>query len=123
MHPDLEVIVSADEEARSRVSFAEERSSRVLTAARAERDAAIEVRRKAASDALDGELQAIRAEADARVAELQQRQEQYLASLAEAGERRFDDAVEAYLHLVCEAARCAREPLARPRHARHGGGR
>lgn len=104
MHPDLEVIVSADEEARSRVALAEERSGRELTSERAACDTAIEARRKEASDVLERELSAIRAEGDARIAGLRQQQAQYLASLAETGERRLDAAVAAYLRIVCEAA-------------------
>lgn len=104
MHPNLEVIVSTDEEARSRVTLAEERRERELAAARAARDAAVEARRTEASDALERELQAIGAEGDARVAGLQRQQAQYLATLVEAGERQFDDAVALYLRIVCEAA-------------------
>jgi hypothetical protein len=104
MHPDLEVIVSADEEARARLTLAGQRLERELAAARAARDAAIETRRRESSDALENELQAIRTEGDARVAELQRQQAQYVASLAEAGERAFDDATALYLRIVCEAA-------------------
>jgi hypothetical protein len=103
MHPDLEVIVSADEEARSHVTLVGERRERDLAAACAARDAAIETRRRESSDALDGELQAIRTEGDARVAELQRQQALYVASLAEAGEREFDAAEALYLRIVCEA--------------------
>jgi|SRR5581483_11728922 len=102
MHSDLELIVSADEEGRARVAEAEQRRQRDLTAARAERDKAIEARRKEAIDALERELQAIRAGGDARVAELQRQQEQYRAALAEAGRRKFDEAVKLYLKLVSE---------------------
>lgn len=104
MHPDLEAIVSADEEARSRIALAEERREREVAGASARRDAAIEARRKEAAGALERELQAIRAEGDARLAELQRRQEQYLAALADVGERRLDDAVALYLRIVREVA-------------------
>jgi hypothetical protein len=103
MHPDLDAIVSTDEEARSRVALAESRRERELTAARAARDASIDARRREAGQALDGELQAIRAEGDARLAAIQRQQEQYLAGLAEAGERKIDDAMTLYLRIVCEA--------------------
>jgi hypothetical protein len=103
MHPDLEGIVSADEEARSHVILAGDRRERELAAARAARDAAIEKRRRESSDALEGELQVIRTEGDARLAELQRQQALYVASLAEAGERKLDDAVTLYLRIVCEA--------------------
>ncbi|HEX7828593.1 MAG TPA: hypothetical protein VF787_03020 [Thermoanaerobaculia bacterium] len=102
MHSDLEAIVSADEEARSRVRLAEERSDRALADARASRDAAIDARRREVTSAFERELQSIHDACDARVAELQRQQAQYLASLAEAGVTKFDDAVAAYRRLVCE---------------------
>ncbi|HEX6642665.1 MAG TPA: hypothetical protein VF215_16215 [Thermoanaerobaculia bacterium] len=102
MHADLERIVSADEEARSRVALAEQRRERELTAERAARDAAIEARRREVQDALDRELQAIRSEGDAHVAELRRQHQQYLATLTAAGERRFDEAVALYRRIVCE---------------------
>lgn len=104
MHSDLEAIVSADEEARSRVTFAEERRDRELAAARAACDAAIQARRREVVDALDRELQAIRAEGDAAADALQRQQARYLATLAAAGERNFDEAVALYLRIVCEVA-------------------
>ena len=102
MHADLERIVSADEEARSRVALAEQRRERELTAERAARDAAIDGRRREAQETLERELQAIRSEGDAQVAALQRRQEQYLAALTAVGERRFDEAVALYRRIVCE---------------------
>lgn len=102
MHADLEKIVSADEEARSRVALAEQRRERELTAERAARDAAIDGRRRDAQEALERELQAIRSEGDALIATLQRQQEQYLLTLTAAGERRFDEAVALYRRIVCE---------------------
>ena len=104
MYPDLDAIVSSDEEARSRVALAENRRERELAAARAARATAIEARRREADESLQGELQAIGAEGDARVAEILRQQEQYLATLADTGERTIDDAVALYLRIVCEAA-------------------
>ena len=102
MHPDLELIVSADEEARARVALAEQRHERDVTAARTECDAALAARRKEATDSLERELQVIRGDGDARVAGLQRQQEQFRAALSEAGERKFDEAVALYLRIVCE---------------------
>lgn len=102
MHPDLELIVSADEEARARVTLAEQRSEKEVAAARVSRDAAIEARRTEALDALERELQRIRADGDARVAALQEQQQEYLRSLAEAGDRKLDEAVAVYQRIVCE---------------------
>jgi vacuolar-type H+-ATPase subunit H len=104
MHSDLELIVSADEEARARVALAEQRHEREVTAARSECDTTIAARRKEATDALEQELQVIREDADARVAELQRQEEQFRATLAAAGERTFDEAVALYLRIVCEVA-------------------
>jgi hypothetical protein len=104
MHSDLELIVSADEEARARVSLAEQRHEREVTAARSECDTAVAARRKEATDALERELQAIREDGDTRVAELQRQEEQFRATLAAAGERKFDEAVALYLRIVCEVA-------------------
>lgn len=104
MHPDLELVVSADEEARARVALEEQRCERDVTAARTARDTAIDARRKEAADALERELQLIRAAGDARVAALQEQQQEYLRTLAEAGERKFDEAVKLYLRIVCEVA-------------------
>ena len=66
------------------------------------RDDAIAARRKEGTGALDRELKAIRDEGDARVAELRLQQEQFLAALAEAGERKLGDAVALYQRIVCE---------------------
>ena len=89
MHRDLELIVSADEEARARVALAEQRGKSELGAARSARDAAIDARRNAASTALE---------------RAQRQQAEYLLTLAEAGERRFEEAVELYLRIVCEVS-------------------
>jgi hypothetical protein len=102
MHSDLELIVSADEEARARVTLLEERRENELASARAARDAAIDAQRQQASDAFERELRVIGVDAEERVAELQRQQALYLMTLAEAGERRFEDAVALYLRIVCE---------------------
>jgi len=102
VHADLERIVSADEEARSRVALAEQRRERELTAERAARDAAVETRRREAQEALERELQAIRSEGDVQVAALRRQQEEYLAALTIVGERRFEEAVALYRRIVCE---------------------
>jgi hypothetical protein len=104
MHPDLEQIVSADEEARARVTLEEDRAQRDLAAAGAERDATVSARRKEASDAFELELRTIREDGDRRVAELHRQQTQYLGALAETGDRTFERAVTLYLRVVCEVA-------------------
>jgi hypothetical protein len=104
MHSDLEAIVSADEEARARVTLEEQRRERELSSARVTRDASLAARRKDAADALGRELQEIQSAGDARVAELQRQQSQFLTALAEGGERRFEEAVALYLRIVGEVA-------------------
>lgn len=101
MHADLEAIVAADEECRSRVTLAEQRRERGLGSARADRDAAIAQRTAAAREAFDSELQSIRSSGDARLRALQEQQTQYLAALHETGEKHFDEAVRLYLRIVC----------------------
>ncbi|HUK34698.1 MAG TPA: hypothetical protein VLV86_12335 [Vicinamibacterales bacterium] len=100
MHRDLEAVVAADEECRSRLTLAESRRERDIAAARATCDAAIEQRRAAAIASLEQELAAIRAGGDARVAEVRQKQTAYLAALAKRGEDQFDLAVQRYLSIV-----------------------
>jgi hypothetical protein len=104
MHPDLEAIVSVDEEARARVALAAERCERELASATAARDAAIEARRRRTEDALERELRAIREEGDARLVAMERQQAQYRSTLAEAGEAKLEEAVALYLRIVCEAA-------------------
>jgi len=103
MHPDLEAVIAADEECRSRLTLAQSHRERDLADARARRDATIEKRRAAARDALEQELASIRAEGDSRLKATADQQRAYLASLAKAGEAQFDAAVEAYLAIVCGA--------------------
>ncbi|HLJ73455.1 MAG TPA: hypothetical protein VKU62_02635 [Thermoanaerobaculia bacterium] len=101
MHPDLEAIVAADEECRSRVTLADSRRERDVSAARAKRDASIETRRAAALEALKRELAAIRSEGDQRLVEIREQQKVYLESLAKNGEAKFAAAVDKYLSIVC----------------------
>jgi thioesterase domain-containing protein len=102
MHPDLETIIAADEEARARVSLAEERRGRELAAAGAAGDADIERRRAAAREALDRELDAIARDGEARLAALREQQQAYLLRLAAAGDARFAEAVAIYRRTVVE---------------------
>jgi DNA anti-recombination protein RmuC len=104
MHADLELIASADEEARARVGEEEARHGRDVAAARSACDAKLAARRAETAATLDAELRAIREEANRRVLELQRQQTEYLDALARAGERKFDDAVALYLKIVCEVS-------------------
>lgn len=100
MHPDLESVVAADEEARARVANAERRQESALAAARVECDAAVASRRAEAAAQLDGEIHAITREGEARAAEARTRNADYLRLLGEAGDRAFDQAVEQYTRIV-----------------------
>jgi DNA anti-recombination protein RmuC len=103
MHPDLESVIAADEECRSRLTLAESRRDRDIAAARAKRDATIDRRRADAVAALERELAAIRAEGDKRLGDLGEQQKTYLAKLAAIGDERFAEAVKKYLAIVCGA--------------------
>lgn len=103
MDADLEAIIAADEECRSRVALAEQRRDRQLATARGERDALIAGRTAAAQSAFDDELRSIDAEGSARLEKLQTKRAADLAELSAAGERRFDEAVQLYLRIVCTA--------------------
>jgi hypothetical protein len=100
MYQDLEAIVAADEESRSRMTLAEARRDRDLSTARAKRDSELEKRRSAARAALDSELQAIRSDGDVRLHDLREQQKHYLAALAETGEQKFAEAVQLYSKIV-----------------------
>ena len=102
MHPDLESIVAADEEARARVAAAEDHRERRLAEGRAQREATVAAQCAAAEEALQGEIDALRAEGDKRVEEIRKRQAEHLHALAEAGERKFAEAVRAYQRIVTE---------------------
>ena len=101
MHPDLEAVIAADEECRSRLTLAESHRDRDLADARARRDAAIGKRRAAALEAVERELADIRADGDARLKTITDQQREYLASLAKSGDEKFDTAVQTYLAIVC----------------------
>ena len=102
MHPDLESIVAADEEARARLAAAEDRRERRLAEGRAQREATVAAQRAAAEEALQQEIDALRAEGDARVEEIRKRQAEHLHALAEGGERKFAEAVRTYQRIVTE---------------------
>ena len=104
MHPDLELIASADEEARARVALAEQRRQSEITLVRAKHDSAIDARRREAMEALERELRTIREDGHGRVAGLQRQQAQYLTMLAEEGQREFEKAVALYLRIICEVS-------------------
>lgn len=100
MEPALEQLVTADEEARARVSFAEKLAERNVAAARAERRRADENQKSAALKALEDELAAIRAAAEQEIATASQSHDAYLETLRAAGERQLDQAANVYASIV-----------------------
>jgi hypothetical protein len=95
VHPDLEAIVAADEDARARVAAAEQRTRDRLRDAEASRDDRLAQRRRQAEEALQAELRSIGDEADHAVEARRQRR------LARAEER--DRRAEALLPAAVEA--------------------
>jgi hypothetical protein len=102
VYSDLEDIVSADEEARARVALAERHRDREIAQARAAHDAAVAAREKAAAEELERQLNQIRDQSEARVAELAAQQKKYLQGLADAGAKNLEEAVALYTRIVCE---------------------
>jgi DNA anti-recombination protein RmuC len=103
MHPDLDAVVAADEECRSRLALVQSRRDRDLTAARSQRETTIEQKRAAALETLERELASIRVEGDARLTKIREQQQQYLDALSKIGDEKFDTAVQTYLAIVCGA--------------------
>lgn len=100
MRRELEQIVAVDEEARSRVAFAEEQSARAIGAANDAADLAITAKRRAAAAQLESEVDAIRSEGAAQIAEIHARDEDYLARAREAGERQLETAARLYARII-----------------------
>ena len=100
MRRELEQIVAADEEARSRVAFAEEQSARAVRAANDSADLLITSKRRTAAKQLEDEVDAIRAEGEAQIAEIRARDDDYLARAREAGEQQLQSAAELYARII-----------------------
>ena len=93
-------IVSADEEARSRVAFTEKRCAAELDAARREADALIALRRRMCADELQREIDAIRSEGDNAVEAIRARDDAFLSRAAANGEARLDEAAQLYARIL-----------------------
>lgn len=100
MQSDLDQILAADEEARSRVTFAEKRLARDVATARAETGRAAESRRKAAETAVEAEIATIHVEGELAIADLRQRNQEYLEALRKTGEREMETAAATYAAIV-----------------------
>ena len=102
MRAELEAVVAADEEGRSRLSSADERAGRDVAAVREEVERQMTDRRRDAEAALESELAAIRAEGDAAVAALHAREAAYRKTVAEAASARLEPAARIYARIVLE---------------------
>jgi len=102
MDPELDAILSADEECRARLHQAEEAARLRLEAARAERAQRRRVRHEAAMRQLDEEVASILAQADRDIAERRRQRLLYLETRRLAAEKAFAGAVETYVRIVRE---------------------
>lgn len=100
MESGLEQLVAADEEARTRVSFAEKLAQRTVGAARAERTSDDERRKSAALGDLENELAAIRNAADQEISAARSAHDSYLETLRAEGERQLEKAATLYASIV-----------------------
>ena len=101
MHADLEAILAADEESRARVALATSVAERRANDARAAAEAERQQRLAAAEAKVAAEIDEIRRSGDERVAELQRAHDSQLRTLAGIGEAHFEDAVRAFIEIVC----------------------
>jgi vacuolar-type H+-ATPase subunit H len=102
MRPELETIVAADEEARSRLSSAEERARRDTLAVREEVERRIAERGQTAEAALETELAAIRGEGERAANELRAREESYRDAVAAAAASRLEEAARRFAQIVVD---------------------
>lgn len=100
MHPELEAILSADEESRARLQQAQTAARLRLEAAGAERERRRRERHDAALRTLEEEVKSIIEQADRAIAERRRRRLLYLETRRLAAEKSFARAVEAYIRIV-----------------------
>jgi hypothetical protein len=101
VHRDLEAVLAADEESRARVDLAakaaEQRELTARAAAAAEKSRLL----ADAEAAVASEVGAICGEGDARIEELTRARSGELHALASIGEEQFENAVRAFIDIVC----------------------
>lgn len=100
MRRELEQIVAAGEEARSRTTFAEEQGVLAIRAARDAADLAVETKLRASAAELEREVAAIRAAGESSVAETHARDDDYLARARDAGARQLEAAARLYASII-----------------------
>ena len=100
MRPELDEIIAADEESRSRVSFTEKLKTRSVESARTARREALHQQRIAAEATLDDEIALQRAEGESIVGGKQIEAERYRRRVAEEGQRILEQAAKVYAGIV-----------------------
>ena len=100
MNPDLEMLLSADEEARARVETARRSAEARLSGAREEAERRRQDKALAREAALDRQVQSIAEDTSRRVEERRLRRRQYVAGLAETAATRLPAAVDAWVRIV-----------------------
>jgi hypothetical protein len=104
MDPELDAILSADEESRARLQQAETAARLRLEAARVERDQRRRERYAAALHSLEDAVTSILEQADREIAERRHRRLLYMETRRLAAEKAFARAVETYVRIVREGA-------------------
>lgn len=100
MNPDLELLLSADEEARARVEAARRSAEARLASAREGADRRRQETARTREAALEHEVQAIGEDADRQVEARRRRRERYVSGLSEAAAKALPAAVEAWVRIV-----------------------
>lgn len=100
MRSELEEIIAADEECRSRVTFTEKLKARSVESARAARQKAIDEQRLGAEAALDDEIGLIRAEGESAVGGKRIATDRYRRRVVEEGERILERAANVYAGII-----------------------
>jgi hypothetical protein len=99
-HPDLEALLSADEEARARVASAEREAQAIVERARLDAERRRVERERAADETLALELRRIREESEREAQARRDRREAWRSRRREAMEARLDEAARVVAELV-----------------------
>jgi len=100
MNPELDAILSVDEESRAQLEQAQKTAQVRLAAARDDRERRRQEKLAAAMRELEEEERRIIEQADQEVADRQRRRAGYLETRRLAAARRFAQAVDAYVRIV-----------------------
>jgi hypothetical protein len=100
VNPELDALVSADEDARVRLAAAEEAARAQVASVREALARERDERKRSLAEALERELEAIRETSARRLQERRIRREQYRAQRARAAESLLPVATDAFVRLV-----------------------